>query len=370
MNKITSKEFFKKLNKLAAEIKQKVMLALQYLKEQGQALSPRLQKLATSALAGSLISAILFLNSCSLLNNVDVNNMDKVYSSDITDSMNVDDYNNKKEEFLNASTINLDADLQVVPENYYKQKFGLTDEQVAKQTISNYALCLEDALYICGIYYDESFLEDKLVLKTLFRYKLDPAIIQDLVTAYNDKSPIENSETLSKVDLLTSDEIYRRDRINNYNYRYLLNHIISTNEPEVVAENYDHNSILESKIGNVRLEDFKISTREVPMSSYKNGYHEIYFIGKRQYLDSNTDLDNFESLYYAYDDIEDSLNKTKNDIIISPFNKDIYTAGYRKKIYNKENIHNLGKILYRTNTYFMDNFEVKNMFNSELENNQ
>lgn len=64
MSKLTNKDFFKKLNHSALEFKQKVMLALQHLKEKGQALTPTMKKLATSALAGSLIAAILFLGGC------------------------------------------------------------------------------------------------------------------------------------------------------------------------------------------------------------------------------------------------------------------------------------------------------------------
>ena len=335
-----------------------------------RSLSTTMKKIATSAMTVSLVFIMLFLDSCALLKNMDVKSMDKVYSSDIAAEMDVDDYNAKKEEFLNASTINLDADLQVVPENYYKQKFGLTDEQVAKQTISNYALCLEDALYICGIYYDESFLEDKLVLKTLFRYKLDPAIIQDLVTAYNDETPVKSENKPDYLEELMSQDPKRADRINNYNYRYLLNHIISTNEPEVVAENYDHNDDLQSKVGPIFLDDFKISTSGVPINSYKNGFHEMYFVGERKLSDANASLDDFKSLYYAYDDIDSTFNEMKKGVIINPFNKYTYNALYTKNMATVENIHNIGKILYRTNTYFMDNFEVKNMFSSELENNQ
>lgn len=284
-------------------LKQRIAKVLEDFKKKGKKLSPKLKKWATSALAGSLVAAMLFLGSCA-----NMKSMEQIYPRSVVQMLEDNgytsqDYDTKKQEFLSedADMLNLAPELQVVPEQYYIDKFGASAEEVNNRAFQSFACLTSDALLIGVKYYpsEEVLGEPKWtkvdnlywryndqVLCTLFKYELDKTILNAIK---NSKFPIDyiyNTKEITRQDkelYREQHKIVREDRGNNFQYRYLLDSICRTQTPIIMAESWGYNTSVYAKERIV--DDFCKMRYNEQLGLYTGTYGDTcygYFLGRKQ----------------------------------------------------------------------------------------
>ena len=218
-------------------------------------------------LAGSLVAAMLFLGSCA-----NMKSMEQIYPQSVVQMLEENgytsqDYDAKKQEFLNADPGNLDCGLQIVPHNYYKERFGLTDQEISERVFGGEVFCVDNSLYVTGRYVPtleklgivkegedwnnnpdvlDILSRDPSVIGTLFKYDLEPEVYEALKSAYTATDRVSNGKTIDKdkytnqvfgrKEIIKGEKIMtREDRVNNFQYRYLLDGILSSYTPAVLG---------------------------------------------------------------------------------------------------------------------------------------
>ena len=292
-------------------LKQRIAKVLEDFKKKGKKLSPKLKKWATSALAGSLVAAMLFLGSCA-----NMKSMEQIYPRSVVQMLEDNgytsqDYDTKKQEFLNANPADLDCGLQIVPHNYYKEKFGLTDQEISDRVLGRGVYFVNGSLYL-GAQYVPTFEklgmikegEDwnlnrevlsrikghPIIIGTLFRYDLEPEVYEAIKSAYTKTDKVINSKridedkysypTYDNNTILNGKKMAREDFENNFQYRYLLNSILTSYTPNVLGEEACY-SISPFWSRNSKEDIVVMATYMISGFPYiENGYLYVYFIGK------------------------------------------------------------------------------------------
>lgn len=291
-------------------LKQKIANVLTDFKKKGKALSPKLKKWATCALAGSLVAGMLFLNSCASMKS-----MQQIYPQEVVSMLEENgfsskDYDAKKQEFLNANPADLDCGLQIVPYKYYRDRFGLTDQEISERVLGAEVFFVDGSLYL-GAQYLPTFEQQGLVkegedwnknsqllsrinhtsgeiIGTLFKYDLEPELYKALMSAYSAQNIVTNNKSINKDEYATAYRIYaypdsfdkkliREDKLNNFAYRYLLNNILSSYDPQIISEGayYHMSGIVDTNDERVKKDKGVILLSAYSLSGYpfiEDGY--------------------------------------------------------------------------------------------------
>lgn len=267
--------------------------------------------IVTSALAGSLVAAMLFLGSCA-----NMKSMEQIYPQSVVQMLEENgytsqDYDAKKQEFLNADPGNLDCGLQIVPHNYYKERFGLTDQEISERVFGAEVFFVDNSLYVAGKYVPtleklgiakegEDWNKNPEILgtvrgqlpttvSTLFKYDLEPEVYEALKSAYTATDRVSNGKTIDKdkytnqaygsTAIINGKILIRRDRVNNFQYRYLLDGILSSYTPTVLGE--DAHLSIDGYYARNNKDD--VAVCDVFMISgypfIEDGYLYVHFIG-------------------------------------------------------------------------------------------
>ncbi len=262
-------------------------------------------------LAGSLVAAMLFLGSCA-----NMKSMEQIYPQSVVQMLEENgytsqDYDAKKQEFLNADPGNLDCGLQIVPHNYYKERFGLTDQEISERVFGAEVFFVDNSLYVAGKYVptleklgivkegeDWNNNPDVLdtlswypsVIGTLFKYDLEPEVYEALKSAYTATDRVSNGKTIDKdkytnqvfgrKEIIKGEKIMtREDRVNNFQYRYLLDTILSSYTPTVLGSEV-YNATSAYYVRNNK-DDTTVIDKYM-MAGYpfiEDGYLYVHFIG-------------------------------------------------------------------------------------------
>lgn len=139
------------------------------------------------------------------------------------------DFDAKKQAFLQADVSDLDAGLHIVPHNYYAQK-GLTEEQINNQTFVSAQYFTKDSVHtIVSMIPKEKVTAssgENLVLTTWFVHNIGEENMAKLLELKN------NSATVRQLN-----DSARTDKGGQFEYRYAINQIMHQ-QPTVWAENY------------------------------------------------------------------------------------------------------------------------------------
>ena len=319
MSKLTNKDFFKKLNHSALEFKQKVMLALQYLKEKCQALTPTMKKLATSALAGSLIAAILFLGGCQ-----------KEGLTDTTSLINDIKQSELYQHDMQAKN-SLGYKRVTIPKEYaefFAEKTGYDVDTAYENLRCVNMFGVDNSVYItmrCK-YIDEADNIDRM--NALFKYSVDEKLMRAFV---------KYSKDFSKEGLGT--------------FKGLVQYILNSITPECLGCDYTKTSqtgydiLSKTNSPNQSLNGYKSSSTNIryvinfePICKEDSKGREYYYIGQ--------EVDNSgtgQSYLYLIKDVNQLLDvKTYEGEIITPFIK----VPPVKLDFTKVEVYNLGELSF------------------------
>lgn len=218
----------------------------------GQTLSPKLKKLATSALAGSLIAGMLFMAGCD-----ELKSMEQIYPKEVVEMLEDNgftskDYDSKKAQFMaEQDEYNLAPWLQVVPEKWFVEKLGVPEDAVKDRLFCSLVAFLGDDLYLGAIYFPEGGVTENgqwkeyiyptrteyayypIIYQALFKYSLDSKTAHALKKALQSNDVVCNptDSGLTEYEYGEEEGVVRKDRINNFVARYLLDAILTTKEP-------------------------------------------------------------------------------------------------------------------------------------------
>lgn len=249
MNKSPSKKI--SVKELSGTMMEKVKAVLQMMKEKGHKLTPKLKKWATSALAGSLVAGMLFMAGCD-----EMKSMEQIYPKEVVEMLEDNgfsskDYDSKKEEFLNTDPGDLDCGLDIVPHDYYKEKFGLTDQEIRDWVVLGNIYFADGDMYLVAFYSPtiEKLQQDQMKAKVaeisaLFRVSLDETTYQALIDASNSKDVISSTKAMDEtkyfeetLDIWEETRSPKRvDKINNYAFRVLLHNVLNSKKCKLLGE--------------------------------------------------------------------------------------------------------------------------------------
>lgn len=236
------KDIMSNVKELPKNMMEKIKKTVEEMKKKGQKLTPNLKKLLTKALAGSLVAGMLFVNMVGCDFEKNVTNMNQLFPEVIATEMsndpeyNLDAYNSKKEEFMQARRphqVHLMFD--DLPNQYFMDKYNIDEDEAKKRTMLCDWFCTDKELYIGGMYIDDELnseeitilgkkTERELVYKVLFKYELDEEIINSLINC--DQKGSVNKEVKN---------FDRGYTMTNYDVAFLIDYIVN---------HYDYKSIL------------------------------------------------------------------------------------------------------------------------------
>lgn len=217
-----------------------------------QRLPAKMKRLAAGTLAGSLVAGMLFMAGCD-----EMKSMEQIYPKEVVEMLEDNgftskDYDAKKEEFMaEQDEYNLAPELQVVPEKWFVEKLGVPEEDVKDRLFCSLVAFLGDDLYLGAMYFPEGgvtengqwraythptltgYSYDPVIYQALFKYPLDSKTARALKNAFQSNDVVCNpvDSGMTEYEYGKEEGVVRKDRINNFVARYLLDAILTTKEP-------------------------------------------------------------------------------------------------------------------------------------------